>query len=683
MKTLFIAEKPSLAKEYKSLLEKNLNQSFASKDGYFESADFYISWCFGHLVTLGDPAQYGWDEWTLDTLPMVPDQWKYVIKSDAGAKKQFNTLKKLLESSIGIINGADPDREGELIIRLVLHLTGKSKLQHKRFWARSLTHKDLTHAWNNMKDAKEYNNLYSSASCRQRADWLVGMNLSRAYSLKSQVKGLSIGRVQTPTLNMIVERDTEIENWKQSFYQEIHSVWLETRLKYIGTDPGGKVVEFISDEEKEQAQKIVKEVASTPFNTHSLRSGAKTQHPPLFYNLADIQKDANSLLGYTADKTLSVVQSLFEKKLLSYPRTDCNYVTDDMRQECSELLLKLIPDNMYKNLISSDKPKSFNSDKVTAHTALIPVGVADSGSLSDDEAKIYNLATKRFIIAQLIPAVSLETELIITNSTHYFKTTHNELTVPGFKSVQSTLSDSVPFNPNINESSSAEITDVLIEEKERQKPKHYTESTLLSAMENCSKEIADKSLQDVLKRVEGIGTPATRSGIIETLKKRSYIEQKAKSLISTDKGRSLIQLVDKKIKSPELTASWEAMLSDIESGSLNWNVFYDKIVDYTAQTVQSVIQSDSIEVVTSNKQFQQCPKCQETTLTINKSGAFCQPCDLKFWRKQFGKQLTDKSFNDLLFKGKTGKIKFTSKANKKYQAKLIRDAAFNVTLSFD
>lgn len=683
MKTLFIAEKPSLAKEYKSLLEKNLNQSFSQKDGYFESSQFFISWCFGHLVTLGDPAAYGWEEWSIENLPMIPEQWKYQTKGDSGAKKQFNTLKKLLSQSSEVINGADPDREGELIVRLVLHLSGKTKLPQKRFWARSLTHKDLTTAWNTMKSAKEYNNLFSSASCRQRADWLVGMNLSRAYSIKSNVRGVSIGRVQTPTLNMIVERDLEIENWKQSFYQEIHSVWMETELKYIGTEPNGNIVEFINDQEKNQAQRIVQELQGNEFKTHSLKPTTKIQHPPLFYNLADIQKDANKAFGYTADKTLSLVQSLYEKKLLSYPRTDCNYVTEDMRQECSQLLQQLISDEFDTSLINSESPKSFNSKKVTAHTALIPVSVADLTKLSSDEVKIYNLAAKRFIVAQLIPSESLATELVISDNKHYFKTTHTELKTPGFKSYLSEENKSTPFNSSITDSTSSKLDKVEIVEKERQKPKHFTESTLLSAMENCSRRVEDDELKDVLKRVEGIGTPATRSGTIETLKRRSYIEQKGKNLISTEKGRSLISFVDVKIKSPELTAQWESLLHDIEHGTADWKPFYNDIVKYTKEVVTDVLNTETLEIVTKENKQHQCPKCNESTLKINKAGAFCDPCDFKFWRKQFGKTLSDKAFNDLLYKGKTSKMKFTSKNKKKYDARLTRNNDFNVELSFD
>lgn len=686
-KTLFFAEKPSVGREYKDMLEQCESESFTKHDGYFESENYFITWGFGHLISLADPSEYGWGEWSLNNLPMLPEQWKYIIKDDPGAKKQYKTIVDLIKKSNVVVNGADPDREGELIFRLIVHMSGNSSITQQRFWNRSMTMKDLLAAWKGRKSGQEYNNLYSAANCRQRADWLVGMNLSRAYAIKSGVKGISVGRVQTPTLAMIVNRDREIENWTRAFFSELHINWNSMDLTYVGNNPDSKsTIEFVEDAEKLYVENLAKDLTGQIACVYSLNTSTKTQHAPLMFNLADLQKEANKRHKLTADQTLQAAQALYEKKLLSYPRTDCNYLTEDMYDECMDLLLKVISSEQKQHL-NSELPKSFNSKKVTAHTALIPVAIPGS-SPAGNEALIYSLVLERFIFAFGRSKKISVTSLLVRVGEHFFSLTNNFTTDPGFDLLFQTEKEekNVSFPNYINSSTTGKIDDARIVEKERTKPKYYTESTLLSAMENCSKTIADESLRGALKEAEGIGTPATRSTIIEGLKKRGYIVEQKNNLISTDKGRSLIDVVSPEVASPELTAVWESMLSDIENGSIKWSVFYEQICSFTKEVVNSVVsaESESIKITSTHNQLIKCPKCLEQQLMINKGGAFCKndSCSFKLFKTQFGKNLSESAFNKLLTKRSSGKQKLKNKAGKEYTAEIIMDDAFNITLKF-
>ena len=690
MKTVIITEKPSVAREVMPVIEKVENQSFQKRDGYYESNDFYLTWCFGHLVTLADPSEYGWSEWNVENLPMIPENWKYSVKNDSGAKKQFNTIKSLLSKSDTAVNLADPDREGELIFRLVIHLCGQTKMPQERMWNRSLTFDDLKSAWTNRSSGSDYNNLYSAANCRQRADWLIGMNLSRAYSLRSGVKGLSIGRVQTPTLKMIVDRDLDIENWKQSFYSILKTTLEELEFSYVGIDPSlNDVVEFISDTEKVNLQKLFDELKSKStavLNHHD--SKKKLQYPKVLYNLADLQKDANSILSMSAQETLATAQSLYEKKILTYPRTDCNYLTDEMYPECKELLGEIVLSDLSATAfdhISEEAPKSFNSKKVTAHTAIVPTTfLKDRSSLSKVEADIYQLVLKRFVNTFGKPKQLITYTSQMNIDGHYFKNTTTQTLYHGYENIYGDYSETtnIPF-PKLSEGESYEFKNLNVDQKERTKPKRFTEASIISAMQNCSRTILDEELKDALNDAEGIGTPATRASIIESLKKRGYILLKKKSLISTDKGRSLISAVVEDISSPKLTANWEKMLSGIEDGSVKWADFYNRIVNFTKENTTTVLESE-VKIKGTNSDQHKCPKCNETSVVINKGGAFCQneACNLKLFRSQRGSKLTDASLISLLTKGNTRFLKFKNKQGKEYKASIVLDEKWNLNLKF-
>lgn len=687
MKSLFIAEKPSVAKAYCELLEKIEKQIFTKKDGYYESSDYYISWCYGHLISLSEPSEYGWTEWVLNDLPMLPDQWKYNIKNDIGSKKQFKTIKELTKISSKIINGADPDREGELIVRLILNQANANHIPQFRFWNHSMTFTDLEKAWKNLKPAEDYNNLFSSASCRQRADWLIGMNLSRAYSLKSNTRGISVGRVQTPTLNMIVERDNEIENWKQSFYSLIESTWFETKLVYIGNSSSENIKEFLPAEEF-QMHKIIAESSGVDFVVDTYESKNIQQHAPLFYNLADLQKDANKKHSLSADESLNAVQSLYEKSLVSYPRTDCNYITEEMYQESFNLMLKLNDSSIFQENLNDSPPKSVNTNKVTAHTALIPTKQIDGEILNNTEMLVYDLIKHQFIQAFGKAKISLQSTLIVktSNSNHYYKTVNTSIIDKGWTVLNNVTekNDEPKINPGIDKSTKGKFSNIETVQKERTKPNRFTEGTLLTAMENASKNINDDSIKNDIKK-SGIGTPATRANIIEQLKAKNYITTDKKHLISTSKGRDLINVVSPIIKSPTLTAQWEQQLSDIENGDAKWKDFYSGIVDYTNTIVKGVISSEKITINNGTAQtMSNCPQCNTNSLKTTPNGVFCEntpSCDFKLFRKQFGKELSQKAFNDLLLKSKCAEQTFKSKAGKSYKAELIR-SGLKVSLEF-
>lgn len=681
MKQLFIAEKPSMAKMYCEMLEIEENQSFSTKDGYHESNDYYVSWVFGHLITLAEPAEYGWTEWKMEFLPMLPEPWKLIIKDDKGIKNQFSILKDLTTRCSSIINGADPDREGELIVRLVLNQANVKNIPQFRFWNHSTTLKDLTKAWLNKKPAEQYNNLYAAAMCRQRADWLIGMNLSRAYAIKSETKGISVGRVQTPTLAMVVERDLEIENWKQSFFSELHMDWNTIKLQYIGEDPENKYVEFIYENEINQMNKLQERFKAESFLVHSLITKEEKGNSPLFYNLTDLQKDSNTKYGHSADHTLSAVQSLYEKGILSYPRTDCNFVTEDIYEETRDLMLQLNTNNDFLEHINEQMPNSFNSKKVTAHTALIPTSTL-KGNENALELEIFNLVKDRFIMAFGKQKLTQTTNLVLKNSNtlDFFKTTHKEITYYGWENyLEKSNENNTPFPEGINSNSNSVPSDVFSIQKERSKPKRFTEASLLTAMENASRhsDITDGDLKDAIK-VNGLGTVATRGAIISSLKTKLYIKEEKKYLVSTEKARSLIAAVNEKVKSPVMTAEWEHQLHQIEEGTIGWKEFYNGIVEYTRLIVNEVKNTAEIKIVGSYNQKLVCPDCKNETLRVNSAGAFCSKddggCDLKLFKKQFGKELNDASFNALLLKNKSTKQKFKSKNPpfKPYEAYIIR-----------
>ena len=684
MKILLIAEKPSVAKTYCQMLEQLENESFTKSTGYFKGKKYDVSYCYGHLVETDDPKAYGWETWEMDTLPMIPEKWKYRVKPDKGAKAQFKILKDLIHNSDVIINGADAAREGELIYRLVMLQAGALKKTQQRLWTNSFVLKDLKKAWNNRQDIKAYNNLFAAAMLRSKSDWLVGMNCTRAYSLATGVHGLSVGRVQTPTLNLIVQRDLEIANWTDKYFFELRATWKD--INFLYKNPNGES-EHLTDEALIDIEQQIKLSEGTITQIEKKEKSTSSSRP---FSLSTLQQSANNNLDFTAQKTLDICQKLYESKLVTYPRTDSEYLPVNMLPEAYETLASLSDFGHNLNSLKAPGTKTafFNDKKVSDHFAIIPTG-EKPGTLSQDESNLYNLIVKRFITAFGKPFIYDETKAVLKVKDFNFYSTFRTVKDNGFKSLfkianspadDKLSADSLPdISIDLKKGDTDIISNTSLEKKKRTKPKHYNEATLLKAMELCGRNLDDKELTDAMKE-SGLGTPATRAGTIETLKKRTYITTNGKLLLSTTKGQELIKIVDDKLKSPILTGEWEKDLKQIEEGNGDWH----KNIKETEQYVEQII----IKIKTNNqkgvyKEFAQTSGVEKPILPCPKCN-FCQTkepqeCGFVLWPKVFGKKLSEKEVMQLLAEGKTTKpVKGMKWKDRKFEGVLIMTDDYKV-----
>jgi len=650
------------------MLTEAENQRFGAKNGYYQSEKYFVSWCVGHLIALDEPTTYGW-EWSLDQLPMIPEKWKYHVVPRV--KKQFNVVKALMAKSNEIINGTDAGREGELIYRLVVLKAGANKKPQFRLWANDMVIESLVKSWRNLEPASNFNNLYAAANVRQKADWLVGMNLSRGYSLGTGIRGLSVGRVQTPTLALIVQRDAEILNWKQKFYKEVECLWNGLKLKLVN-DEG----ETAYEENDPTLAATANELLGAIGTAKKVLERKKQTKAPKLFDLLDLQKEGNNKHGFTAQQTLSLAQGLYEKKLISYPRTDSNYLTDEMLSETYGLLNQIASQEQKGSLYSEEKISVFNNKKVTDHYAIIPTTETPQ-RLGDKEKKIYEIVLKRFVQAFGKPHIYLSTDIIVAAAGHKLKANFRKDIDKGWKALfnEKSTEEGQSTSRKIAEGDRASIKEAKVLTKEVTKPAHYTESTLLTAMKTCGRNVDDKELATALRQTEGLGTPATRASIIEILKKREYINTVGKKLIATERGNSLIALVDDKVKSAEFTGMWEARLKKIEAGEYSWKKFMAEIEDYVKGLTAGFESLDASGLSGLQKKQDKpikCPKCSQITMKIKKPAAFCdnESCKTTVWRKQFGKSLSDSQLNSLVLKGITGKLSLKSKAGQKYSAQV-------------
>lgn len=684
---LIIAEKPSVAKEYIKMVEKAQSVKFTQKDGYYQSNDnkYAISWAVGHLVSLAMPDAYGWtrESQSLEKLPMIPDKWEYVINQTT--KKQFNTLKELCDKASIITNGCDAGREGELIFRLITMKNGNFKKPSNRIWLNQLTLHKMVEAWNQRKPSSEYNNLFASAMCRQKADWLVGMNYSTAYSLATNYFGLSIGRVQTPTLKLIVDRHLSIINWQVKYYYQLIGSIRNINFTYYKDSQK----DFEDSSTLEEVKKDLKPVST--IEQKEIKSGLN--NPPNPFDLSNLQKQANQSLGLSANETLKCTQSLYEKKLVSYPRTDSSYLPVAMLPEAYEILEYHITSEQKENLKDKDASFSFfNDDKITDHYAIIPTLLSSTDNLTPKEKGVYSLILNRFIQAFGKPYEFEATNIILNNNNHIFKSTFKNTTSKGYKTLFGSKEDSEDITFNYNKGDSVCFTETLIDKKELTKPTYYTESSLLTAMENCSKEIEDIELKKQLKEANGIGTAATRASMIEKLKDKKYISLQKKYLIPTKKGIELIAVVDESVASPLLTAEWESKLSLVSSGEYKWSLFLKEIEEYTSRVTEN-LDMERLSQFRENtqKELLICPKCNRKSLVQTPKVFFCkfnkedESCDFTLFPIIAKKQLTGKNVSDLLLKKTTSLIKGFKKKDSEdtFDAKLKLDDKFNVAFSFD
>lgn len=586
-----IAEKPSVAKDIADVLGAR-----SRKEGYFEGNGYQVTWTFGHLCTLKEPHDYTemWKRWSLGSLPMIPPRFGIKLIQDKGIQKQFAVIERLMQSAEGIVNCGDAGQEGELIQRWVMQKAG-ARCPVKRLWISSLTEESIREGFKNLKEQSEYQPLYEAGLSRAIGDWLLGMNATRLYTLKygRNKQVLSIGRVQTPTLALIVKRHHEITNFVPQQYWELKTVYRETTFNATS----GR---FDSEAE---AQEALQKITGEPFTVTDVTAKNGTESAPKLYDLTSLQVDCNKKFGLSAEITLQTIQSLYEKKYTTYPRVDTTYLSDDIYPKCGNILKGLRDFQTFTApLLEKPLPKSkkvFDNKKVTDHHAIIPTGVYPQG-LTDIEKKVYDLIVRHFIAA-FYPECKFRTTTVLGESADVgFKATGKVITSPGWRVIfaqeinndDKEKDDKEKILPPFVKGESGPHTPGL-QEKWTTPPKQYTEATLLRAMETAGKFVDDEELRDAMKE-NGIGRPSTRAAIIETLYKRNYIRKEKKNVVATQTGIELISLIrNELLKSAELTGQWEKKLRNIEKRQYEAKTFIDELKTMLAEVVNEVLRDNS------------------------------------------------------------------------------------------
>lgn len=596
-----IAEKPSVAKDIAKIIGAN-----SSHDGYMEGNGYQVTWTFGHLCTLKEPDDYTplWKRWSLASLPMIPPRFGIKLIEDQGIKKQFAIIEKLMQNADGIINCGDAGQEGELIQRWVMQ-KAQAKCPVKRLWISSMTDEAIREGFRSLKPQDDYQPLYLAGLSRAIGDWILGMNATRLYTLKygQNRQVLSIGRVQTPTLALIVNRQKEIDNFKPEPYWVLATIYRDTTF----TATKGK---FTSKEEGEQAFATIE---GKPFTVTEVQKKRGTEAPPKLYDLTSLQVDCNKKHGMSADTTLKIIQTLYERKLTTYPRVDTQYLSDDIYPKCAGILngikgYEALTQPLRGKPLKKSK-KVFDTSKVTDHHAIIPTGVP-AQNLTDMERHVYDLIAKRFI-AVFYPDCKFSTTTVLGDVDGIeFKVSGKQILEPGWRDVyakenntQQTADDDNRQNdeertlPDFHKGESGSHTPTLTE-KWTTPPKYYTEATLLRAMETAGKFVEDEELRSALKE-NGIGRPSSRAGIIETLFKRHYIRRERKNLVATATGIELIDLIKEELlKSCELTGIWEKKLRDIEHKTYDPAQFIKELKAQINVIVHDVLADNSSRRVT-------------------------------------------------------------------------------------
>lgn len=604
-----IAEKPSVARDIARILGAT-----SSKEGYMEGNGYQVTWTFGHLCELKEPNDYAvnWKYWSLAALPMIPARFGIKLIEDEGIKKQFAIIERLYQNADEIINCGDAGQEGELIQRWVMQ-KAKVACPVKRLWISSMTDEAIRNGFANLKDQKDYEPLYLAGLSRAIGDWLLGMNATRLYTLKygnnrfgKNAQVLSIGRVQTPTLALIVERQKEIDNFKPEPYWVLATIYRDTQF----TATKGK---FTSKEEGQEAFALIK---NKPFEVTSVTKKKGTEQPKQLYDLTSLQVDCNRKFGYSAEMTLNTIQSLYERKYTTYPRVDTQHLTDDVYKECPKIMNTLFQTSfaakkpyaeLVKPLGGKPLPKSkrvFDSSKVTDHHAIIPTNVIPQG-LNDAERNVYDLIARRFI-SVFYPECKFSTTTVLGKVDEIeFKASGKEILDEGWRAVynQETEKQTVTEATENNENAERTLPTFVkgekgehsptLTEKQTVPPKYYTEASLLRAMETAGKLIEDEELRSALKE-NGIGRPSSRAGIIETLFKRTYIRRQRKNLIATETGIALIDTIyEKLLTSAELTGIWEKKLRDIEHKKYDAAQFINELKEQISNIVNDVLADNS------------------------------------------------------------------------------------------
>lgn len=703
-----IAEKPSVARDIAEILGAKQR-----KEGYYEGNGYQVTWTFGHFCTLKEPHDYfdRWKYWHLEDLPMIPSNFGIKLIDNAGVQRQFKVIESLVQACDEVINCGDAGQEGELIQRWVL-LKAQNTKPVKRLWISSLTEQAIRDGFNALKDAAQYNNLYAAGSARAIGDWLLGMNATRLFTKKFGTGKiiLSIGRVQTPTLAMIVARQKEINAFVSEEYWELKTIYRETeftatidRLK--SADKAGKGLEYLKQH---------------PFEITSFEKKEGKEGNPRLFDLTALQVEANKKFAYSADDTLKYIQNLYEKKLVTYPRVDTTYLSEDLHPKVAGILQDMTPYSaLTAPILAKPIPKLksvFDDKKVTDHHAIIPTGMYPQG-LPLEEKRVYDLVARRFIAA-FYPECKISNTTVLGKVGQLpFKATGKQIIEPGWKEVyandvpekkegeeeEKTLplfvaGESGPHTPKIHQGKTTA-------------PKPYTEATLLRAMETAGKQVDDDEMRELLKD-NGIGRPSTRANIIETLFRRRYIEKRKKNIFATQTGMDLIDTIQNELlKSAELTGTWERKLRLIEKGEYQMDTFKQELIEMV-QALTKEVKSNAYKVITLAPEVPpepekeakpkkepkpkeakpevtvdslQCPKCKNHPLRKGNTAYGCanfSVCGFKLPFELMGKKLSDKQVIDLITKSKTGKIKGLKVpgSENEVEGKLVLNKDFNIEL---
>lgn len=601
-----IAEKPSVAKEIAKVLGATTR-----RDGYFEGNGYQVTWAFGHLFHILEPQKMNpsWEKWNLSYLPMIPDSYAVELNADKGCKDQYKVIKQLYKKADRIINCGDAGQEGELIQRRIMNYAGV-KCPVDRLWISSLTEESIRDGFNHLRPQSEFDNLFHAGEARAEGDWLLGMNCTRLYSCKyGNHSVLSIGRVQTPTLAIVVDRDNEIENFVSQPYWILQTTYRGVVFTRFGEMINSQVKATDSKfQYKDDALKHLAIAKDHELIISSVEKKKGQELSPQLYDLTSLQVDCNRKFGFSADKTLKTMQSLYEKKVATYPRVDTKYLTHDIYSQCPKILSKLKGYEVFtKELEGKDLPKSkrvFDDSKVTDHHAIIPTG--EINSLNSDEQRVYDLICRRFISVFYPPCVYAQTTVIANAWSEYFKATGRTIIDYGWKSLykadavddenkdkEQTLPD---FKQGENRAFEYGHHRPELVRRMTTPPKHYTEASLLQAMETAGKFVEDEELREAMKE-NGIGRPSSRASIIETLLRRNYIVRQKKNIISTDTGKRLISIInDKMLVSPETTGQWEKKLRLIERGKFTLDEFMSELTRQL-QTIVRTVKEDTSNVV--------------------------------------------------------------------------------------
>ena len=684
MTTCIIAEKPSVARDIARIVGANSKQ-----DGYMEGCGYVVTWAMGHLIALAMPEAYDFSTYKAEDLPIRPNPFQLTVRqmrkdkeyvSDPAALKQLKVIRSCFDKADRIIVATDAGREGELIFRYIYQHLGCRK-PFDRLWISSLTDKAIREGLSNLKPGDYYDNLYHSAKARSEADWLVGINASRALSI-ARKGGYSLGRVQTPTLAMVCRRYIEnrdfssVPYWKLSALMEKEGL----SLKAVG------ITDYESEASAQTALAALRSQSQLTVETVT----KKVTHtaPPLLYDLTALQKEANRRQGFSADKTLSIAQSLYEKKITTYPRTGSKYISEDVFEEVPVLLRKT-----GAAIKSPFNRHSVDNTKVTDHHAIIPTGETPSG-LSTDETTVYQMVVNRFVESFSSNSEEERMQVRFTDGTNIFTWKACRQISLGWKAVQkdkATEADKKEDSdehilsslPNLTEGEVLSLVNADITEHKTKPKPLYTEATLLSAMENAGKEVEDAESKKAMAEC-GIGTPATRANIIETLILRDYIRRDKKSIIPTEKGLAVYEIVkDKKIANAEMTGSWELALAAIEAGKMPSDKFAQGINSYVGTICEELLSLSSEQ---KSYPVYRCPKCGQQSVSIYAKVVKCrhETCGFHVFRDVCGIHLSEDNIRDLIGSGRTPILKgLTSKAGKKFNARLVLGEDYTTSFEFE